>query len=49
MHSSLPKRLRRLPLKGATLVAWQSQIHGVSGMAVSDVQPWWVTRCTLEV
>lgn len=26
---SPPKRLRRLPLKGATLVAWQSQFHGV--------------------
>ena len=26
-----PKRLRRFPLKGAHLVAWQSQFHGCSG------------------
>ncbi|MCX7276066.1 MAG: hypothetical protein NTZ15_01875 [Burkholderiales bacterium] len=41
MTSSPPMRLRRFPLKGATPVAWQSQFHGVPGMARCRLHlPW---------
>ncbi len=36
--STPPKRLRRLPLKGATLAAWQSRLRSVPGLTVTHLQ-----------